>query len=190
MPMPRIGPLADHELSEDARALLAFSVAEVGPGSEAQVFFRTLLRHPGLYRRFSPFAGKLLLKGRLPARARELAILRCAALCAAELEWNAHVPMARAAGLTEAEIRAVRDGSSAPVWTPGDAAVLRAAEELHAEARIGDATWAMLVVTYDEAQLIELPFLIGAYHMIAYAQNSLRGGPPHAGGNDEDATDG
>lgn len=181
MPMPRIGPLADHELTEDARALLAFSVGETGAGAEAQTFFRTLLRHPGLYRKFSPFAGKLLLKGRLPARARELAILRSAALCAAELEWNAHVPMARAAGLDDGEIRAVRDGSAAPVWTPGDAAILRAAEELHAEARIGDATWALLVGTHDEAQLIELTFLIGAYHMIAYAQNSLHGGPSPAG---------
>ncbi len=183
MPMPRIGPLADQELSEDTRALLAFSVSETGAGAEAQTFFRTLLRHPGLYRRFAPFVGKLLLKGRLPARARELAILRCAALCAADLEWNAHVPMARAAGLDDAEIRAVRGGSAAPVWTPGDAAVLRAAEELHAEARIGDATWALLAGAFDEAQLIELTFLIGAYHMIAFVQNSLRGGPPPAGGH-------
>ncbi len=180
--MPRIGPLAHDEMSEDARALLAASLSETGASAGAEAFFRTLLHHPGLYRRFAPFAGKLLLKGRLPARTRELAILRCATLCAAELEWNAHEPLAMAAGIAGDEIRALRDGSAAPVWTPGDAAVLRAVEELHAGARIKDATWAALAQDHDAAQLIELTFLIGAYHMIAFVQNSLQGGPWPADG--------
>ena len=54
-----------------------------------------------------------------------------------------------------------------------EAALLRAADELHADAKISDDTWAALAETYDERQLIEIPMLIGQYHMVAFTLNSL-----------------
>lgn len=170
---PRILPLTDADLTEDARQLLAVQL-EGHSASGAQDFFRTLVRHPGLYRRFAPFAGKLLVAGKLPARDRELAILRCAWLCRAGFEWGEHVRIARSAGITSAEIERIRQGSADRGWPADEAALLRAVEELHATARLTDATWAELARNYDERQLIELPFLIGAYQMIAYVQNALR----------------
>ena len=38
---------------------------------------------------------------------------------------------------------------------------------------IGDETWVALAGRYDDAQLIELPMLVGHYHMVAYTLNSL-----------------
>lgn len=168
----RIPPLGDTELTDEARDLLALPLDGMGAGA-AQDFFRILLRHPGLYRRFAPFAGKLLAKGKLPARVRELAILRIAALCEAAFEWAQHVRIAREAGLTPDEIERVRRGSADGEWADDDALVLLAAEELHATARLSDAVWSRLAARFDVQQLIELPFLVGAYHMIAYVQNVL-----------------
>ena len=79
----------------------------------------------------------------------------------------------RAAGLTDDEIRRVQDGPDAPGWSADDATLLRAADELHDDSCITDATWEALAARYDQRQLIELPMLVGHYHLVAYALNSL-----------------
>jgi alkylhydroperoxidase family enzyme len=134
--------------------------------------FRTLVRHPGLFRRWLPFGGKLLV-GKLPARDRELMILRTGWNCQADYEWAQHVVIARRAGIGDDEIARIKDGPDAPGWEPWDATLLRAADELHGDSVLSDATWAALAANYDERQMIEVPMLIGHYHMVAYALNSL-----------------
>lgn len=161
---PRIAPLPQSEWDEDVRSLL---------DGRAINIFTTLVRHPGLYRRWLPFAGKLLMGGRLEARDRELLILRTAQNCRAEYEWGQHVLIGRQVGLSDDEIRRVREGPSAAGWNEDDVALLRAADELHAENVISDATWAALADRFGERELIEVCMLIGHYHMVAFALNSL-----------------
>jgi len=170
---PRITPLLDEELTDEAKSLLDLPLKGHGHNT-ASGFLRTLVRHPGLYRRYAPFAGKLLVAGKLPARHRELAILRGAWLCAAAYEWGEHVRIARSAGMSADEVERVTRGSADREWTRYERAVLQTVEELHSCALVSDSTWAVLAETYDEQQLIELPMLIGAYQMIAYVQKSLR----------------
>jgi 4-carboxymuconolactone decarboxylase len=164
---PRIAPLPKTEQSTSAQALLE-GVSVVG--SEANIF-TTLIRAEGLTRRWLPFGGKLL-NGKLPARDRELLILRTGWNCQADYEWAQHVVIGRDAGLTPEEIGRVPQGPDAP-WSPFDATLLRAADELHATWCIADPTWAALAERYDVQQLIELPMLVGAYHMVAMTLNSL-----------------
>ena len=168
-PAPRIAPLPPDELDADARQLLA--TVEV-PGTAAANIFTTLVRHPGLFRRWLPFAGKLLA-GKLPPRERELLILRTGWHCRSEYEWGQHVVLGRQAGLVDEEIRRVRAGPDAPGWDKWDATLLRAADELHADSIVSDATWAALAERYDERQLIELVMLVGHYHLVAFSLNSL-----------------
>ena len=166
--MSRIAPLPPEERDESVRQLLAGVV--VG-GEEANIF-TTLARHPGLLRNWLPFGGKLFA-GRISARERELVILRTGWNCRAEYEWAQHVPMGLAAGLTHEEIDRVREGPDAGGWSADDVLVLTAADELHRDSRIGDKTWSALAARYDEKQLIELPMLVGQYHLVAFALNSL-----------------
>jgi 4-carboxymuconolactone decarboxylase len=58
-------------------------------------------------------------------------------------------------------------------WDAFEAALLRAADELHVDSCIGDATWAVLAGRYDDAQLIELIMLVGRYHLVAMTVNTL-----------------
>ena len=51
--------------------------------------------------------------------------------------------------------------------------LLHAADELHATSTLSDATWAALAERYDTEQLIELPMLVGHYHLVAMALNSF-----------------
>jgi alkylhydroperoxidase family enzyme len=168
---PRLAPLADDEQDDVTRELLA----QVGGAtSGATNIFATLVRHPGLFRHWLPFGGKLLV-GKLPARDRELLILRTGWNCRSAYEWAQHVRIARAAGLTDDEIERARStaGAGAPGWSPDDALLIRAADELHDDACLTDATWAALADRYDERQLIEVPMVVGHYHMVAFALNSL-----------------
>jgi alkylhydroperoxidase family enzyme len=76
-------------------------------------------------------------------------------------------------GLTHDEIERVADGPDAAGWSAEDAALLRAADELHADSRIGDETWAALAGRYDEQQLIEVCMVVGQYHLVAFTLSSL-----------------
>lgn len=169
MPTPRIAPLPVDERDEVHKVLLD----SVGGLVRAEMnIFTTLVRHPRLFRRWLPLGG-VLLTGTLPARDRELLILRTAHHCGAAYEWAHHVVIGRDAGLTDEEIERVRQGPDAEGWRADDALLLRAADELHADSRVGDETWAALADRYDEKQLIELPILVGQYHLVAYALNTL-----------------
>jgi alkylhydroperoxidase family enzyme len=165
---PRIAPLPAAERTPSAQALLDGVTAA---GSEANIF-TTIIRAEGLTRRFLPFGGRLL-NGRIPARDRELLILRTGWNCQSEYEWAQHVVIGRAAGLSEEEIQRVPAGPDGGGWSQFDATLLRAADELHQDWCISDATWTALAEVYDDPQLIELPMLVGQYHLVAMTLNSL-----------------
>lgn len=167
-PRPRIAPLPADEAGPDAAALLE----RLGPRRAGMNIFATLVRHPRLLRRWSAFGG-VLLDGELPGRDRELVILRTAHRCEAHYEWTQHVRLARAAGIDDETVARVPEGPDADGWEPFEAALLRAADELHDASRIADDTWAVLAERYDERQLIELPMLVGQYHLVAFTLNSL-----------------
>ena len=57
---------------------------------------------------------------------------------------------------------------------------MRATDELHANARIGDATWATLAARYDEHQLLDLVAAVGNYHVVSFFLNTC-GVPLDAG---------
>ena len=166
---PRIGPLAAEDMTADQRALYA-------AGPELNIF-ATLVRHPGLYRRWAPFGGKLLRGAKLPERDRELIILRTAFRCGSAYEWGQHVGIGRDAGLSDDDMRRIATGPAGDGWSREDAAKIRAVDELTDHHRISDDTWAVLASIYTEEQLIEVPMLSGHYAMLAGALNSF-GVPP------------
>jgi alkylhydroperoxidase family enzyme len=171
---PRIEPLdlekADPETREQLAKLAAGGV--VG-GSRVINIFGTLAHHPELMRRWLVFGNHVLAKSTLPARERELAILRVGYLCRSEYEWGQHVLIARRCDISDAEIARVAAGPDTPGWSAADAAVLRAADELHGDQMISDATWAELGKTWSRQQLMDLVFTIGQYHLVAMALNTF-----------------
>jgi 4-carboxymuconolactone decarboxylase len=51
--------------------------------------------------------------------------------------------------------------------------LLRAADELYHDAFISDATWNALAKRYDQQQLMDVVFTVGAYDMTAMFLNSF-----------------
>jgi alkylhydroperoxidase family enzyme len=171
--VPRISPLAEPDWPERARTVLGARPPGLGSRLGDNNIFPTLARHEELFRAWLPFGGFLLGGGVLPARERELLILRTGHNCGCAYEWGQHVHIAEALGMGREEILRVAEGPGGEGWSEADAALLRAADELHDRAKISDATWARLMERYDERGLIELTMLVGHYHMVAYALNSL-----------------
>jgi alkylhydroperoxidase family enzyme len=81
--------------------------------------------------------------------------------------------MARDAGVTPAEIEAVRVGTTESGWAPLDHDLLGAVDELVDGYVVSDDTWARLAAQLDERQLIELVFVVGTYTALAMAFNSF-----------------
>jgi alkylhydroperoxidase family enzyme len=171
----RIEPLQPEEVSGAARELIDRVRASAGAAAATEIpeYFRTMVKHPEIFR-CQLELGTVIFKGRLSPRERELAVLRVGWLLRAPYEWGEHVDIAKRYGVSAEEVARVTQGSSAPGWSEHDAAILKGVEELLSEQMISDATWATLARSWDEAQLIEFPMMVGQYVATAYVQNSLR----------------
>ena len=168
---PRLAPIPETEWTDEVRELLA-PAGRNAAGRPLHIF-ATLAHHPKLLKRWLVFGNHVLAKSSLAPRDRELAILRIGWLCRAEYEFGQHVLIARASGIGDAEIERVTAGPDAAGWTPGDAALLRAVDELHADSFISDATWQALGARYDVHQLLDLVFTVGQYQLVSMALNTL-----------------
>jgi alkylhydroperoxidase family enzyme len=133
----------------------------------------TQLRHPALAKAFLTFNGHFFYSSKLPARVREILILRIAWLRHSEYEFVAHIDLGRRAGLGDAEIERIQFGPDAAGWAPEDADLVRAVDELKADACISAKTWAALAERFDSEQLLELVFIVGCYETLAMAMNSV-----------------
>jgi len=132
-----------------------------------------LANHPQLALAYHTFNGHLLFNTSLSIRQREIVVLRVGALRDAEYEWLQHKVQALDAGMTLAEVDASREGPDAEVWSPVEAALVRATDELVADARISDETYAVLAAELDAHQLMDLVFTVGAYDVLAMAMRTF-----------------
>lgn len=171
--MARIEPLPEAQWGEQLCAILdrRFQGTDARLGDNN--VFTTLARHERLFRSWLGFGGFLLGAGVLPARERELLILRTGCNCGSSYEWGQHVRLGEQLGLAREELLRVAEGPQAQGWSAEDRVLLEAADELHADAKLSQRTWEALAERYDEQELIELVMLVGHYHMVAFALNSL-----------------
>lgn len=165
---PRVPPLDLSEMDEEQRYVL-----DRASFDDPININKTLVRHKKLLKRWLVFAAHVLNKSTLPARERELVILRVGWLCRAEYEWAQHKVIGKAAGLTGEEIERIKEGPQAAGWNDLDRALLCATDELHGDAFITDETWNKLKKTYDDNQIMDLIFAVGNYHIVSMALNSL-----------------
>jgi alkylhydroperoxidase family enzyme len=179
--VPRLAPVPSDEWGDDAKAALlaAFPEAVVarftatGPdAAPVPNVLATLMHHPTLAGPFLAYNQVLLQSPALDARQRELMILRVAWRARSRYEWVQHARLAARLGVTDDEIAAIADGPPLR-WPPLERALLDATDELVDRYCIADDTWKLLAVHLDDAQLVELVFVVGTYVGLAMAFNSF-----------------
>lgn len=125
-------------------------------------------------RKFWAIAGHFLNNAAIPIRDRELLVLRTAYLGRVDYQWGHHYgTYGPKAGLTPEDIARVMVGPGAEGWSAFDAALLRAADELHSTRFVSDATWKTLAGRYTDHQLVEVVLTVGNYTMLGMYFNSL-----------------
>ena len=169
---PRIEPLRDEQMDPETRALLGANSRGLG-GDRVLNIFRTLAVHPKLLKRWLVFGSHVLAKSTLPAREREIAILRVGWRCRSEYEWGQHVAIGKQSGLSDEEIERIAAGPDAPGWSERDRALLRAADELVGDHFLSDATWQALARDCSTEQIVDLVFAVGQYTLVSMALNSF-----------------
>lgn len=167
---PRIEPVSLEEYREVAKRLFDETIPD---GARVLNISRTWARHPELLRTQRPYQDYLLDGSVLPRREQELAILRMGWRCQSEYEFGQHTVYGkRDANLSDEEIARVIEGPGAPGWTPFEATLLRAVDELYDDNIISDATWHELAEHYDVPQLIEFVTVAGRYWLVSVLLNS------------------
>ncbi|GCB52591.1 carboxymuconolactone decarboxylase family protein [Streptomyces sp. NL15-2K] len=160
--MTRLDPVPYAEWDQDA--IFPMTGGRTVPHANSISF---LLNHPELTKAFLTLSTHLAAKSTLPAKLRELAILRIAWRRRCRYEWAQHVAGARRKGATEDEIAAVRAGA--------DTLLNRAVDELDRDSRLSDATYAALAEEegLDDRQMMDLVFTVGGYGTLAMAFNTF-----------------
>ena len=166
----RLGPVEDPS-PEQAELLAPYRTFSRG---EPFNIFRTLARHPKLFKRSMVLATGLLVKGNLPPRVREIVILRVAWRAGSNYEWGQHVRIGLDSGLDEAEIAALAAEAAESTWSDADRLAISVTDELCAEDDLTDATWDAALAQWGEQDLMELIFLVGNYRMLAGFLNAAR----------------
>jgi alkylhydroperoxidase family enzyme len=162
----------------DPEGLVSSELAEVLAktairGGEPLNIFRTLAHQPTLLKRFNALGGAFLAHGLLPARERELVILRVGWNCRSVYEFGQHTLMGREAGLSDEEIAALASTRAIGVWSADDEALIALADEICADDCAGEATFTALQGRWSEAEIVELVALVGFYRMVSGFLNTF-----------------
>jgi alkylhydroperoxidase family enzyme len=176
----RLAPVTDAALDPKTRSILGGTVGPVASlegGSPKKAggplnILRTVAHHPHLLEPFLGFAATLATRGVLPRRESELLALRAAWNCGSAFEWGHHVIYARAAGLEESEIARVATGPTSAEWPERDRLLLEVADQLHAGQDVSEQTWRRMRESFEDAQLVEIPFVVGIYTMLSMVAKS------------------
>ncbi len=167
---PRIAPLKDDELTDEQREALAPMTAT---GRPVLNIFRTLARAPKALARFNEWGSYVLSRrNSLPAREREIVILRVGFVCKSGYEFTQHTRIGLESGLSADDIKRIKAGAGAG-WSPADAALIRAADELVKDHFVSDATWAELSKHFDEKQRMDVVFTAGQYTQVSMFLNTF-----------------
>jgi 4-carboxymuconolactone decarboxylase len=166
---PRLPPLSLEAMTPEQRALVTPQMRD----GKVPNLYATLVTHTKFYEPRLRFGSYLMRESQLPARTRELLILRTAWNSRTQYEWVHHEPLAKQAGLSEAEIARIRQAASAEGWSEPERALLQTADQLRREAFVSTATWTQLNRQYSTAQVIEIIYTVGGYAMTALAINTL-----------------
>ena len=138
------------------------------------VLFRTLAVNEKVF--LGLMASRLVERGSIPLREREIVIDRTCARCGSEYEWGVHVAFFRErAGLTDEQVAGTCAADpQMSAFPPRERLLLRLVDELHDTAQVSESLWQELRAEWTDEQLVELVVLVGRYHLISFVTNAFR----------------
>ena len=163
-------PLVSEAVSPEVAAVYAEVAASRG---RVLNVYRALGHAPEGLRRLAAVGEYARFHTRLGGRLRELVTMATAGVNRCQYEWTQHVPLARTAGVSDAEIEALGDRRVPDGLSPLERAAVRYVQELARERRVADLTFAELRAHLDARQITDLTLLTGFYTALGFALNAF-----------------
>jgi alkylhydroperoxidase/carboxymuconolactone decarboxylase family protein YurZ len=133
----------------------------------------TMAHHAKFSRAFRGLTRFVLEEATVPRRQRELVILRMGWNCQAEYEFGQHTLMAKANGVTDAEVHSVTRPLSTHDWSDEDGALLQMVDDLYQDDCISNESWERLGVFWKPPEVIEFVASALTYRMVSGFLNSF-----------------
>ncbi|MHC3473587.1 carboxymuconolactone decarboxylase family protein [Streptomyces sp. 7R007] len=138
-------------------------------GGDLRPLDRMLLHSPQLADGWNSLLGAIRQRISLPADIRELVILRIAVLNRADYEWTAHEADARAAGLSEAQLAALRaeDAGARACLDERQCRVLAYTDAMTRDVHVPGEVFDAVRAHFTTPELVELTATVAAYSMVS-----------------------
>ena len=165
---PRVAPVAPGTRPE----LAALEARIRGARGRLSPLYQVLLHSPQLAAGWEQLFTVIRQQSSVPPALRELVILRIAVLNGAGYEFEAHVPHALQAGMTQEAIEGLRRNS--PVLQGVEKLVLQYTDAVTRDLRVPDTLFDELKKTFDDKTLVELTATVAGYNMVSRFLIALR----------------
>jgi 4-carboxymuconolactone decarboxylase len=133
-----------------------------------------LMRSPKLLQQVYEMGGYLRFESPFKGRLTELVTLIAARHWTQQFEWNAHYPLALAAGLKQEIVTAIADGRRPIGMAEDEEIVYDFCAELNANHSVSDSIYARAVAKLGEQRVVDMIAVNGFYGMIAMLMNAAR----------------
>src|ERR1700694_5630845 len=146
-------------------------VAERG---RISALYRALLNSAPLAEGWERLFTAIRNRSSLPPDLREIVILRVAVLNRAPFEFEAHLPVARHAGVTEAKLAALELPQIGEPFSVLERAVLALTDAMTRDVQVPDALFDPIAQHFDRRAVTEIVATIAAYNMVSRFLEALR----------------
>ena len=142
------------------------AVPRFGPGS-------IMLHVPKVHQMMNAVNLYLRNDSSLPKKIQELAMLVTAREMDCQYIWNAHAASARASGIGDAIVDALRDRKALPQLADDESAVVRYGQEFFRTHRVSRGAFQLAFEQLGKQGVIELGLIMGNYSSLALLVNSF-----------------
>ena len=131
--------------------------------------YQILLNSPPIANGWEQMLSAIRNRSSLTAELRELVILRVAVLNRAPYEFDAHLPIAKAAGLSDAAVEAVQQlvPLDPTVWTARQQLAIKMTDAMTQTLEVSDDLYQEVRAHFDAQGQIDLVATIAAYNMVS-----------------------
>jgi len=142
------------------------SVPRFGPGS-------VMIHVPNAHQRVNALNNYLRSESSLPKKLQELAMLVTARELDCQYIWNAHAASARASGVGDATVDALRNRKELPKIPDDESAVVHFGQEYFRTHRVSIGAFQAVLEQIGTRGAVELGLLMGNYSLLALLVNSF-----------------
>ena len=158
-------------IDERAHPELCEVIAEINalrPGRQRfSPLYRMLLNSPPIALGWLQFVTAIRMQTRIPAVYRELVILRIGQINKAKYEYDEHVPLALAEGITQRQIDALDAWRESEAFDDNQRTVLAYIDAMTIDVQVRDDVFAAVQRLFGNREVVELTAMIAGFNLVS-----------------------